>query len=38
MSKKTYRKFNFWESPTESNAIERVAPSFFKAINTEINN
>lgn len=38
MGKKTYRKFNFWESPAESNVIERVDPSFFKEINIEVNN
>lgn len=38
MSKKTYRKFNFWESPEESNVIERVDPSFFKEINAKVNN
>lgn len=36
MTKKTYKKFNFWQLPTESNVVEKVDPSFFKSVEKEL--
>jgi hypothetical protein len=38
MGKKIYRKFNFWEPPTDNTIVEKVDPVFFKSIKKEIDN